>query len=856
MRFLTIFIALLAICLVQGKVHVLNDDNFMNFINSNPHILLKLYAPWCGHCKKMAPEFIEAAKIAEEEKAPYVLAEIDCDKNTKAATYFNVTMFPTMKIVKNKEISAYTGERKTMKFLEAMDASAGLPPKKRAHRLPPVVNITDTNYKDFYADYPIILLKIYAPWCGHCKALAPEFEKAGEYAKAKMRPYIFAQYDGTTNRALMQAYNITSYPTLKVIKQGADSDFVSDRNAAALIAAMDKEAGLPVDEEAKKLVQKAPEVTLAETKDAVVTLGDNNYTAFFQKNKNVLVKIYAPWCGHCKALAPNYIKAAQYAKDHNKPYIFAEIDGTVNKQAMVKFNVSGYPTLKFIQGDKETEYTGGRETVDLLKFMDSKTGVTSNYDELNAKKAEPLPSKHADALVATLDNDNFMQYIEKNWNKPILLKLYATWCQHCQRMAPEFEKAAMQSRESKKPYLFAEINVPENRKAHDFYNVTSYPTIKLIYLNKTESYEGERTAGEFLKYMDRKAGITLNELKTETDVRKFLAFKNNRAILISDSPAEIAEFKNIGTDVLELAYYQTSVELGKKVFTKLTKTPAVIIINAIDEAEKYWYPSFDKNEFEEFLTKHENPTVLNQFSHRIIADIISTDAKKTGVILFRKTASQESDTLDRAFRKAAMKFKNDKYIIGITDITGNGIEDKLASFFDIKDKDLPRIEIISGKGELQRFVMKDKITEENILKFVKDYEAEKVERFLRSEEIPKENKGPVLKLVTKNFVENVIHSSEDVVVTFYTENDKENEEWLKIFEQAANNLKKNQKLKFGTVNADKNDIPGHFAKKYPVIKLFPGKDKTNPKVFEDTKNLEKLIEFIKKNTSFPVEETK
>merc|ERR1739840_90126 len=101
----------------------------------------------------------------------------------------------------------------------------------------------------------------------------------------------------------------------------------------------------------------------------VTVLVSSNFAEIaLDTSKDVLVESYAPWCGHCKKLAPIWDELGEKFKDNDEITI-AKIDMTANELADVK--VRGFPTIKlFKAGDNAVvDYTGGRALEDFVKFL-------------------------------------------------------------------------------------------------------------------------------------------------------------------------------------------------------------------------------------------------------------------------------------------------------------------------------------------------------------------------------------------------------------------------------------------------------------------------------------------------------
>jgi len=138
----------------------------------------------------------------------------------------------------------------------------------------------------------------------------------------------------------------------------------------------------------KKLVAALKSQDIPETNDEPVkVLVGKNYKDFVGGDKDALVEFYAPWCGHCKKLAPIWDQLAADLKDVPN-LVIAKMDSTANEVEGV--DIKGYPTLKFFPAgsDKAIDYEGDRDIDGLKKYLKEKSASYKKYLEGSPKSEE------------------------------------------------------------------------------------------------------------------------------------------------------------------------------------------------------------------------------------------------------------------------------------------------------------------------------------------------------------------------------------------------------------------------------------------------------------------------------------
>lgn len=229
--------------------------------------------------------------------------------------------------------------------------------------------INGAQLKKLVRENPVVIVEFFAEWCGHCKAFAPEYEKAAKALKGIV-PVVAIE-----DQKDMAEYGIQGFPTVKVFTEQSQKpkDFTGPRKADAVLNAALSAIKDVANSRLKGKTSSSTKGSGKKTKkSSVVELTDGNFEDLVLKDteNSWFVKFYAPWCGHCKSLAPDWEELGAITEGRVK---VGKLDATQHTMMAHRYKIQGFPTLlMFPSGEKKettpVHYNGPRTASDLFEF--------------------------------------------------------------------------------------------------------------------------------------------------------------------------------------------------------------------------------------------------------------------------------------------------------------------------------------------------------------------------------------------------------------------------------------------------------------------------------------------------------
>ena len=429
----------------DSDVVVLTAANFTDAVKKNSRMLVEFYAPWCGHCKQLKPEYGAAATRLKQTHPEVVLAKFDAvaEGAEDVAKEHNIQGFPTMKwFVDGKVHPKDCQQREAAEIVKWVAKKSGPPAQhvvaqadldeiKTQARYAVVGFFDDTDGDDFQvfttlashddsydfhyvsdktlakaegvATFPAVIF--YRNFDEPKVFFTEPFEAAAlaDAVRTHSRPRLIDMNDETAPlifdndlpKLLLFSKSDTAAP-VEFKKASDDATMRGHFIFATVGAAADPGLGdyLGVDAESeepqlflfeaqenKKYRLSAKTITLAAIQELAKDFRAGKLTPYLKAapvaedwddaavkaisssqwedvvldpSRDVVVEIYAPWCGHCQKLEPLYLKAAEHLdRSYSDSLVFVKMDGTANE--VEGLNIGGFPTiLAYKKADKAT----------------------------------------------------------------------------------------------------------------------------------------------------------------------------------------------------------------------------------------------------------------------------------------------------------------------------------------------------------------------------------------------------------------------------------------------------------------------------------------------------------------------
>lgn len=461
---------------VEDGVLVLDDDNFDDAVSQHEFLLVEFYAPWCGHCKKLAPEYSAAAKTlsADKDFSNSKLAKIDATAAKNSATRFDIKGFPTLIFFKSGNKVEYNGGRSADDIVTWIKKHSG-PPAKTLESSDDIValqesgdavvigyfsDVASDNAKAFLSlasaddnlqygissnsavkdhlslssDTIVVLKPFDDKRADFSVGSSFDSEAVAAFIGAESTPLVqtfsqtaarkifsspiqkhalfFTDHSSDSHSGILDVFTgvakslkgsilvvnvpkteskvseyfgITDFPAFVFVDMSSGSSmkkFPFDGSVTDS-AAVTAHINAALTGNIKPHLKSEPVLPADLEGDVKVVKGESFNDIVMNNDKDVLVEFYAPWCGHCKKLAPTYDElGAKFSSVDS--VVIAKMDATANEVDVEGLDVRGFPTLYFFPGKdkKPVKYESGRELDDFVEYLKENAATKFDHSEL------------------------------------------------------------------------------------------------------------------------------------------------------------------------------------------------------------------------------------------------------------------------------------------------------------------------------------------------------------------------------------------------------------------------------------------------------------------------------------------
>ncbi|CAJ1424373.1 unnamed protein product [Effrenium voratum] len=420
-----------------------SEAELQDLLRRNVSGFVEFFSPSCGSCKRLAPVYESAARKAGDG---FTFAKVDCStsQGEKCCAKHNIEAYPSIFYIRGGTMQKYPGGPKRDDLLEFL----AMQTEPLAQE---VANEEEARKLAAARKKPVLLWRASSPG-----------EAVPRVAREWLRQVKLARLSADRESLALV------WPSASIEYEGKISE---------------EEVGLWL---AEQLVKSEP-APASQTSPVLTAVGSNFRQVVFDpldRNQHVILEVYAPWCGHCKQLAPVYEAFAARMGEEGRNLVVAKLNGEANGIPYGGFEYSGFPTIFYLgPGSEKVSKVQERTLEGLVSFAD-RMGVARAGEAKAKASQEELLSRFRSEEVPVSSSGPILTVVLKNFlsvvfhdTKSCLLMLYAKGCPHCQRMMPEFEALA---REVAPEIFLARMDGEANELPVQGFQVKGFPTLFFV----------------------------------------------------------------------------------------------------------------------------------------------------------------------------------------------------------------------------------------------------------------------------------------------------------------------------------------------------------------------------------------
>ncbi|XP_060214393.1 protein disulfide-isomerase [Lycium barbarum] len=460
-------------------VVTLDHSNFSDFVGRHKFVVVEFYAPWCGHCKKLAPEYEKAAQVLSQNDPPVVLAKVDAneEQNKILASEFEIRGFPTIKILRygGSVVQDYKGPREADGIVSYVKKQSG----------PASTEIKSSEDANAFIDAnKIIIVGVFPEFSGE------KFENFTAAAERLRSDYDFAHTSDA--KLLPRGDSSVSGPVVRLFKPFDELFLDFQEFDVDALAKFVEEASIPT----VTVFNKDP--------------NNHPFVIKFFNSPNAKAMLFVNFSNdQIDTFKSKYQEVAEQFKGKDISFLIGDVEASQGAFQYFGLKEDQVPLIIIQTSDGEKYLKPNVEPDHIASWVkEFKDGKVKPF-----KKSEPIPEVNSEPVKVVVA-DSFQDMVF-NSAKNVLIEFYAPWCGHCKQLAPILDEVAV-SFENDADVMIAKIDATANDIPQGTFEVQGYPTLYFKSASgKISLHEGDRTKEGIIDFIQKN-----RDKAAEQDARK------------------------------------------------------------------------------------------------------------------------------------------------------------------------------------------------------------------------------------------------------------------------------------------------------------------------------------------------